>query len=138
MAAVTPVRRQRSAPPRSEAKRAELRVVRANERARAVGAIGSLLGAVILAVLFALAGLHAVLVQTQARLDSIDSEISSLVVERNEALAELAWHDSPDGLAEAASQAGLALATDVEILTPVAVGELAAPGGPDPFGGVAG
>ncbi len=91
-----------------------------------------------MAVLFLLAGLHAVLVQTQATLDSVEAQISTLELQRNEALATLAWHDSPDGLAEAAADAGLALATDVEMLTPVVFGALAPPPYPDPFAGVTG
>lgn len=138
MAAVTPaIRAPRTAPVTSR-ERADLRVIRAHHRARTVGTLSTIVGTFILLLLFMLAGLHAVLVQTQATLDSVDAEISTLEVQRNEALAELAWHDSPDGLAEAASLAGLALATDVEMLAPVAEGELGPPIRPNPFAGVSG
>ncbi len=137
MAAVTPAPRPRTSPATAR-KSAELRVVRVNNRVRTVGTLGTIVGSFMFLLLFMLAGLHAVLVQTQATLDSVDAEISSLQVQRNEALAQLAWHDSPDGLAEAASKAGLALATDVETLAPVVEGDLMPPARPDPFAGVVG
>jgi len=89
-------------------------------------------------MLLMLAGLHAVLVQSQAKLDSLDAEIAGLEVQKNETLAELAWHDSPDGLAEAAAAAGFVHATDLKVLAPVAEGELLRPAGIDPFGGAGG
>ncbi len=137
MAAVTPAIRPRTAPA-SPRERAQLRLVRVNEGVRAVSTFSTIVVSILLVVLLLLAGLHAVLVQTQATLDSVDAQISTLEIERNEALATLAWHDSPDGLAEAAARAGLALATDVEMLAPVAPGALTPPTRPDPFAGVTG
>jgi len=137
MAAVTPVSRPRTSAKPQE-RRANLRVVRTNERVRVVGAVGTFVGAILMTTLLLLAGLHAVLVQTQAKLDSLDTEIAGLEVQRNEALAELAWHDSPEGLAESAAAAGFVHATDLKVLAPVAEGSLLPPAGLDPFGGVGG
>lgn len=137
MAVVTPAPRTRGAQ-QTQTRRPDLRVVRANERVRAVGTLGTIAVAMFMVVLLVLAGLHAVLVQTQAQLDSLNAEISHLEVQRNEGIAKLAWHDSPDGLAEAAVAAGLVHATDLRVLGPVTEGRLSPPVGADPFGGVAG
>jgi len=137
MTAVTSAPRTRTVA-KPQDRRADLRVVRANERVRTVGTLGTIIGSTLMAMLMLLAGLHAVLVQTQAKLDSLDSEIAGLEVQRNETLAELAWHDSPEGLAQAASEAGFVHATDLKILAPVAEGELLPPAGLDPFGEVGG
>ena len=83
--------------------------------------------------LIGVAGLHAVLVQTQAEIDAIHTENSALEVERNRLIASQAWHDSPEGLEELAAAAGLVLAADVVMLAPVPAGALAAPTTVDPF-----
>jgi len=119
-------------------RKADLRVVRANEHVRTASALGTIIVSIMMAVLLMLAGLHAILVQTQAQLDSIDTEIAQLAVRRNEGLAELAWHDSPKGLAAAAAAAGLVHATDRASLAPVAEGALAPPSEVNPFGGASG
>jgi hypothetical protein len=132
MARSTTARRTRAAnPPR----RADLTVVRPDERARTVGTIGSLVAAFFFLVLFVMAGLHAVVVQTQAELDSILADIAELEEVRDEAIGRRAEADSPAGMAERATQNGLVPAPDVPILTPVPPGRLAPPSVPDPFVG---
>lgn len=129
MATVTP-RPLRRATPRP----APLRVVRTDPRVRTVGTIGTLVATFFFLVLFALAGLHAVVVQTQARLDAVNADIAALEEVRIHALAEWARYDSPAGLAEVASAAGLVPAPDVVLLAPVAPGRLSRPPVENPFG----
>lgn len=121
--------RRRSAVP----KRPALRVVRPDERARTVGAISTAVACFFFVVMFALAGLHAVVVQTQAELDAVNAEIGTLEDVRIHALADLAWAESAAGLAEAAAQAGYVPAADPENLPLVPPGRLDTPGSSDPF-----
>lgn len=113
--------------------RADLRVVRADERARTVGTISTLVASFFFIVLFALAGLHAVVVQTQAELDEVNADINALEELKVMRLADLAWADSAVGLETTALAAGLVPAGETVILTPVAPGALAPPGTDDPF-----
>ncbi|MEZ5167900.1 MAG: 16S rRNA (cytosine(1402)-N(4))-methyltransferase RsmH [Acidimicrobiales bacterium] len=78
-----------------------LRVVRPEERARSVGALSSMVAGVFFVVLLAVAGLHGVLVQTQAEIDRLDADIATLDEQRMNALADRAWAESPEGLAAA-------------------------------------
>ncbi|MEZ5244416.1 MAG: hypothetical protein R2707_04900 [Acidimicrobiales bacterium] len=124
----------RKSAPKPAPRNAELRVVRAEDRARTVGAISSIVASFFFVVLFALAGLHAVVVQTQAELDGVNADIASLEEQRVMRLADLAWADSAVGLETTALAAGLVPAADSAIiLTPVAPGELSAPQYVDPF-----
>ncbi len=134
MTAVTSRPRPRSAPARPAPRRSPLRIVRPDERVRTVGAIGTLVAAFFFVVLFALAGLHAVVVQTQAEIDTINADIVALEEARDAAIARRAWFGSPVGLAEAALAAGLVPAPEVVMLTHVAPGQLDPPATPDPFG----
>ena len=118
---------------RGASRRAPLEVVRPDERVRTVGTIGTFVAGFLFVVLFGLAGLHAVVVQTQAELDAVNAEIVELEEARDDAIAERAWFDSPEGLAEAASAAGLVPAPEVVMLAHVAPGRLDPPGAPDPF-----
>ena len=79
------------------------------------------------------AGLFAGDIQTQAEIDRIKREITELQEERIEVLAERAWHDSPEGLAETAVNAGLVPAAEVALLVQPAPGFLERPDGVDPF-----
>jgi hypothetical protein len=134
--ATKPSRRHAApAPRRAPAKeKAPLRVVKAPERVRSVGAMGTLFVVLVFATLFALAALHAVLVETQARIDALDHENHDLQEQLDARVAEEARLDSPDGLREAAAAAGLVEATDVPALVPVGAGLLAPPVVSDPFG----
>ena len=124
----------RTAAPRNASRKAELRVVTAEDRVRTVGTIGSIVAAFFFVVLFALAGLHAVVVQTQAELDGVNADIASLEEQRVMRLADLAWADSAVGLETTAIAAGLVPAADSPvILPPVAAGELTPPQFADPF-----
>jgi hypothetical protein len=116
-------------------RRAELRVVRGDERVRAVGTIGSMVAGFFFLVLFVLAGLHAVVVQTQAELDAVDAHIVELEERRDEAEEARARADSPEGLSAVAAELGLVPAPEVVFLTPVAPGGLTAPATDDPFAG---
>lgn len=139
MATVTPASRRLAvaAQPRPAAKpqprRAPLRVVRPDPRSRALGRMSTLVLVGLFAILFAIAGLHAVLVQTQAHLDAQRAE-NLVVAEQIDALeAQLAWIESPAGIEEWAEAIGLVRAPGYAVLSPVADGALAAPSVADPF-----
>ncbi len=84
------------------------------------------------AVCLALAALHAVLVENQASLDDL-IERNELSRERIDQLqAEIAFLDSPEGLAEHAYSVGLVPAAELVPLTPVGPGQLQPPV-TDPF-----
>lgn len=134
--AAKPASRPSSAPAPKRAagpQKAPLRIVRTPERVRSVGAMGSLFALFVFATLFALAALHAVLVQTQARIDALDRENAELQETLETRIAEEAWLDSPDGLREIAVGAGLVEAPDVVALVRVPGGLLAPPTSADPF-----
>ena len=126
-------RPRKKAPPAAE-KKAQLRVVPREQRVRAVGRMGTIFAVFVFATLYALAAMHAVLVQTQAGIDALDTEIRELEEELEARIAREAWLDSPDGLREAAAGVGLVEAPEVVALVPVAAGALVAPGEADPFG----
>lgn len=84
-------------------------------------------------IAFAVAGLFASDIQTQSEIDGIQHEIEELREARINVLAQRAWHDSPEGLAETATRAGLVPAPEVVLLTRLPSGLLAPPEGADPF-----
>jgi hypothetical protein len=123
----------------SAPRKAQLRVVGPAERARTVGAIGTGVAGFFFLVLFALAGLHAVVVQTQAELDEVNGDIAALEELRVNTLADRAWSESAVGVETTALAAGYVPAPGLVIITPVPPGQLTRPEGPDPFaGGAAG
>ncbi len=131
-----PARRVAPAP---APKKAQLRVVGPADRVRTVGAIGTGVAGFFFLVLFALAGLHAVVVQTQSELDDVNSDIAALEELRVNTLADRAWSESAVGVETTALAAGYVPAPDLVILTPVPPGQLTPPERPDPFaGGAAG
>ena len=140
MATVTPASRRLAAvaaqprpAARPEPRRAPLRVVRPDPRSRALGRMSTLVLIGLFAILFAIAGLHAVLVQTQAHLDAQRAD-NLVVAEQIDALeAQLAWIESPAGIEEWAETIGLVRAPGYVVLSPVADGALAAPAVADPF-----
>ena len=139
MAANQSARPLRRSAPKPAAKPTQLRVVRSDDRVRTVGAISSAVAGFFFLVMFALAGLHAVVVQTQSELDDVNSDIAALEELRVNTLAERAWAESPVGLAAIATAAGYVQAAEVVNLTLVAPGRLAPPVSADPFaGGAAG
>lgn len=121
-------------PARSSARPARLEVVRPDERGRTVGTISTMVALFFFALLFALAGLHAVVVQTQSELDDVNAEIAELEELRILTLAERVWSSSVEGLAAAATEAGYVPAPDVVTLAPVPLGRLTPPNSADPFG----
>lgn len=86
-----------------------------------------------IAIAFAVAGLFASDIETQAEIDALKREIVELQETRMRALAQRAWYDSPEGLAETATTAGLVPAPEVARLVPLAPGQLAPPNDTDPF-----
>lgn len=99
-----------------------------------MGAISTIVAMFFFALLFALAGLHAVVVQTQSELDDVNAEIADLEERRILTLAERVWSESVEGLAVAATSAGYVPAPDVVTLARVPIGQLAPPSSADPFG----
>ena len=87
-------------------------------------------------MLFAIAGLHAVLVQTQARIDAQRAANADVQAELDEVVATLAWIDTPEGLEQWARRSGLIQAPEVVSLAPLPAGALPAPGAGDPFAAV--
>ncbi|MDG2027379.1 MAG: hypothetical protein P8J50_09735 [Acidimicrobiales bacterium] len=122
-----------TAPRKAAAAQPRLRVVRHDERVRTVGTISTMVAAFFFVVMLALAGLHAIVVQTQADLDGVNDQIADLETGRVHALAELAWAESAAGLSEVAAAAGYVPAADHEHLALVAPAALEAPVTVDPF-----
>jgi hypothetical protein len=129
----TAARPTRRADQKVAPKRADLKIVRTEDRVRTVGAISTAVASFFFVVLFALAGLHAVVVQTQADLDEVNADITSLEERRVVRQADLAWADSAVGLEVTALAAGLVPAGDTVILAPLPPGELTQPKSIDPF-----
>ena len=140
MAAPQTARRTATARPARQAqpRQANLRVVRPDHRIRVVGALGTAVVLTFFAVLFVVASLHAVLVQTQAQIDAQRAANAEIQASLDTVAADLARIDSPEGLEAWAIAAGLVQAPEVVILTPVAPGALAPPASADPFAGAAG
>lgn len=134
MVATQPVRRPAARPARAaQPRQANLRVVRPDHRIRVVGMLGTAVVATFFAVLFIVAALHAVLVQTQAQIDAQRAANAAVQAELAVVNADLARVDSPEGLEQWAIDTGLVLAPEVVILSPVAPGTLAPPMSGDPF-----
>ena len=144
MAAPTAARRLQAAParparrPSPQPRRAPLRVVQPDARIRIVGTMGTLVVIALFGILFTIAGLHAVLVQTQARLDAQRAANATLVEEVVDLEAELAWLESPAGIEEWAEASGLVRAPGYAELAIVVPGQLAAPPAGDPFASTGG
>ena len=141
MAATTTARRTAAAPRparQAQPRRADLRVVRPDHRVLVVGALGTAVVVTFFAVLFVVAGLHAVLVQTQAKIDAQRSANAEIQVQLDEVTADLAWIDTPEDLEQWARTNGLIEAPEVVSLMPVAPGALPAPTSANPFAGAGG
>jgi len=122
-----PVRSTERPPP-------DLRVARSPGRVRrSIGGIGAAVALGLFGLCLALASLHAVLVEEQASLDDL-LDLNRQRYERIDKLqAEIAYLDSPEGLADQARSAGLVPSADLVILTPIGPGGLPPPDH-DPFG----
>jgi len=117
---------------KSRQRRAPLQVVSPPARSGALLRM-SMVMVGLFTILFAVAAVQAVLVQTQAHLDSRQAE-NLAVAEQIDALeAELAWIESPAGIEAWAKATGLVRAPGYVILSPVTEGALAAPVVADPF-----
>lgn len=119
--------------PRRAPVRPSLEVVGPAESTRSVGVFGTAIAVFLFATLLALASLHAMLVQAQAGLDELVEENSARRERVDQLLAEVAHLDSPEGVAEQASAAGLVAAPEVVTIAPIAPGGLAPPPA-NPFG----
>lgn len=126
-----PRRAPRAAPQKADLKVAPPRsATRSSDR---IWPVMTIITSIAVGIAFVVAGLFAGDIQTQAEIDQIKREIAELQEERIEALAERAWHDSPEGLAESAVNAGLVPAAQVALLVPLAPGFLGPPDAVDPF-----
>ena len=135
-------RAQSGAPPRSGATAAKperpRRRLEAAEQPtagarRSIADVGTLLVVGLSAACLALAALHAMLVENQAALDDLIERNQQRHQHIDKLHAEIAYLDSPEGLAEQAESVGLVPSADLVVLGPVAPGLLAPPL-PDPFG----
>ena len=119
--------------PQSERPSPDLKVARSPVAARrSIGGIGTLLALGLFAVCLALAALHAVLVENQASLDDLIESNQQRYEQIDQLQAEIAYLDSPEGLAEQANLAGLVPAAGLVVLTPVGPDRLPPPDA-DPF-----
>lgn len=84
------------------------------------------------AVSLAIAALHAVLVENQASLDDLIEHNRQRYERIDQLKAEIAYLDSPEGLADQAQSAGLVPAAELAVLTPVGPDRLPPPDA-DPF-----
>ncbi len=99
---------------------------------RSIGGIGTLVALGLFAVCLALAALHAVLVENQASLDDLLRQNEQRYEQIDKLQAEIAYLDSPEGLAEQARSAGLVPSAEIAVLTPVGPDQLPPPDA-DPF-----
>ena len=99
---------------------------------RSIGGVTTLVALGMFAVCLALAALHAVLVENQASLDDLIEHNEQRHAQIDHLQAEIAYLDSPEGLADQAQSAGLVPAADLAVLTPVGPDRLPPPGA-DPF-----
>lgn len=109
-----------------------LRVARAPSARRSIGDIGTFCALGLFAVCLALAALHAVLVENQASLDDLIEQNQLRQEHVDQLQAEVAYLDSPEGLADQAQSVGLVPAAGLVVISPVGAGLLEPPGG-DPF-----
>ena len=113
---------------RPERKPRDLKVAEAPAAARrSISDVGTLLALGMFAVCLALAALHAVLVENQASLDDLIEHNQRSRERIDQLQAEVAFLDSPEGLAEHARSVGLVPAAELVLLTPVGRGLLQPP-----------
>ena len=125
----------KSAAPAAEPQRQPRRLEVAQQPAaarRSISDVGTLLALGLFVACMALAGLHAVLVENQASLDDLIEQNQQRQELIDQLQAQIAYLDSPEGLADQAESAGLVPSADLVVLGPVAPGLLAPPGD-DPF-----
>lgn len=122
--------------PKTAASRPSLRVASAEPATRTKERIWpalTIVTSLAVVIAFVVAGLFASDIQTQSEIDGIQREIEELRETRINVLAKRAWYDSPEGLAETATRAGLVPAPEVALLVPLAPGLLPPPNEIDPF-----
>ena len=126
-------RTDRTPAPKSERPSPDLKVARSPSPARrSIGGISTTMALGLFALCLMLAALHAVLVENQATLDDLIDSNQQRYGRIDQLQAEIAYLDSPEGLAEQASLAGLVPAAELVVLTPVGPDRLAPPDA-DPF-----
>ena len=99
---------------------------------RLPGTAASLLALGLFGVCLALAALHAVLVENQATLDDLLERNQQRYERIDKLQAEIAYLDSPEGLADQAHSAGLVPSAELAVLTPIGPDQLPPPED-DPF-----
>ena len=122
--------------PEAAPRRANLKVAPSNRAARTDDRIWpamTVVCSIAVGIAFVVAGLFAGDIQVQAEIDGIEREMIELRQTRIRALAERAWHDSPEGLSDKVGDAGLVPAAEVALLVPLAPGLLEPPRTADPF-----
>ncbi len=118
---------------RPERKPREFKVAEAPAAARrSISDVGTLLALGMFAVCLSLAALHAVLVENQASLDDLIEHNQERRQRIDQLQAEIAYLDSPEGLADHARSVGLVPAAELVVLTPVGPDLLPRPAA-DPF-----
>lgn len=111
----------------------DLKVARSPTAARrSIGNIGTVVLLGLFAMCLALAALHAVLVENQGTLDDLIEHNQQRHERIDQLQAEIAYLDSPEGLADQADSAGLVPAAELVVLTPVGPDGLPPPR-TDPF-----
>ncbi len=116
-------RRAQRAPRPEQSRRADLRVVGA-ERSRRARRTTTTVVAAVFAVLFAVAGMQAYLVQGQVRLDRIDEGIAARAEQLDRLSVELATLATPTRIQAAALDAGLVPPRDLVFLAPASAAPL--------------
>lgn len=120
-----------AAKPQSQPKRLEVAPQPATAR-RSISDIGTLLAVGLFLGFLALAALHALLVENQAALDDLVEQNQQRQEDIDQLQAEIAYLDSPEGLADQAESAGLVPSAELVVLRTPAAGLLTPPGD-DPF-----
>ena len=119
--------------PTSVRRAPDLKVARSPVAARrSLVSIAIMLALGLLVVYMTVAGLHPALVEKQASLDDLIEHNQQRYDRINQLQAEIAYLDSPEGLAEQANNAGLVPAAELAVLTPVGSDRLLPPEA-DPF-----
>ena len=119
--------------PKTERPSPDLKVARSPDRTRrSIGGISMVLALGLFGVCLALAALHAVLVENQATLDDLLERNQQRYERIDKLQAEIAYLDSPEGLADQAHSAGLVPSAELAVLTPIGP-DLLPPPEDDPF-----
>jgi outer membrane murein-binding lipoprotein Lpp len=103
-------------------RRQHLRVVRPDERParRLTPKVGVALTAVVFAILFAVAGAHTIIAQSQIRLDGLDTQVQTEQSRYQQLRKDVAQMESPERVVAAAEAQGMVTPQDLVYLQPPA------------------